>query len=77
MWRITEALIIPPTTPGSLGRSLVRETGKEGVLLVSSWQTYLESRAAFGQHESQYSWDRVLYLVVSRYMWFNTLERAG
>lgn len=76
MWKIIEALLIPATNPESVGRSLVRETGKERVLLVSSWQTYLESRAAFGQHESQYSWDRVLYLVVSRYMWFNTLERT-
>ncbi|KAJ5188652.1 N-acetylglucosaminyl phosphatidylinositol deacetylase [Penicillium cf. griseofulvum] len=76
-WKIIEALLKPATNPDSVGRSLARETGKERVLLVSSWQTYLESRAAFGQHESQYSWDRVLYLVMSRYMWFNTLERIG
>lgn len=44
-------------------------------LIVSDWATYLRSRAAFAQHQSQYSWDRVLYLVLSRYMWFNTLER--
>lgn len=44
-------------------------------LIVSDWQMYLRSRAAFAQHQSQYSWDRVLYLVLSRYMWFNTLQR--
>jgi hypothetical protein len=64
-----------PTTPKSADQSLVLDTEKEMILLVSSWETYLESRAAFGQHESQYSWDRMLYLVMSRYMWFNTLER--
>ncbi|CAI7637637.1 unnamed protein product [Penicillium crustosum] len=77
LWKIIEALLIPATNPEDVGRSLVRETRKERILLVSSWQTYLESRAAFSQHESQYSWDRVLYLVLSRYMWLNTLERIG
>lgn len=44
-------------------------------LLVTSWGQYLQGRAAFKQHASQYSWDRVLYLVLSRYMWFNDLRR--
>jgi N-acetylglucosaminylphosphatidylinositol deacetylase len=44
-------------------------------LLVTDWARYLKGRAAFKQHASQYSWDRVLYLVLSRYMWFNDLRR--
>ncbi|OOQ88771.1 putative GlcNAc-PI de-N-acetylase [Penicillium brasilianum] len=78
MWKLLKAPILPATIPSNTkigDRSLVPGTGKERVLIVSSWQTYLESRAAFGQHASQYSWDRSLYLVISRYMWFNTLER--
>lgn len=66
---------MPVTSPKIVDRSLSLGMTKERVLLVSSWKTYCESRQAFGQHESQYSWDRVLYLVISRYMWFNTLER--
>ncbi|KAL1970285.1 hypothetical protein VTN77DRAFT_5445 [Rasamsonia byssochlamydoides] len=44
-------------------------------LLVSNWAMYMKGRAAFRQHNTQYSWDRVLYLVMSRYMWFNDLRR--
>ncbi|KAE8374509.1 putative deacetylase LmbE-like domain-containing protein [Aspergillus bertholletiae] len=78
-WRILKALL---TTP--LGREVDHNTVHDVVplaayndkaLLVSSWHTYKVSRAAFSQHDSQYSWDRGLYLVVSRYMWFNTLEK--
>ncbi|KAE8405060.1 putative deacetylase LmbE-like domain-containing protein [Aspergillus pseudonomiae] len=78
-WRILKALL---TTP--LGRRIDDHTVHDVVplaayndkaIIVSSWQTYRVSRAAFSQHDSQYSWDRGLYLVVSRYMWFNTLER--
>jgi hypothetical protein len=69
-----KALLMPAREPENVVAP-VHGTGNERVLLVSSWKTYLEARGAFGQHESQYSWDRVLYLVVSRYMWFNTLER--
>jgi N-acetylglucosaminylphosphatidylinositol deacetylase len=29
---------------------------------------------AFQRHESQNSWDRHLYAVLSRYMWYNSLR---
>ncbi|KAE8380068.1 putative deacetylase LmbE-like domain-containing protein [Aspergillus bertholletiae] len=44
-------------------------------LLVSDWRTYFQARRAFSQHGSQYSFDRVFYLLISRYMWFNDLRR--
>ncbi|KAF7719508.1 Uncharacterized protein PECH_000866 [Penicillium ucsense] len=75
LWKLATAPLVPATTSKIAERSLSLGGGKERVLIVSSWKTYCESRNAFGQHESQYSWDRVLYLVISRYMWFNTLER--
>ncbi|KAL2845861.1 glycan biosynthesis protein [Aspergillus pseudoustus] len=70
--RIFQALLLPPPGRAAIAAGV---TQYNSALIVSPWRTYLESRAAFGQHHSQYSWDRVLYLVVSRYMWFNTLER--
>ncbi|KAF3392861.1 N-acetylglucosaminyl-phosphatidylinositol de-N-acetylase [Penicillium rolfsii] len=78
LWTMLKNPVTPATIPAnaeSAGSSLALNTGRESVILVSSWKTYLESRTAFGQHESQYSWDRMLYLIISRYMWFNTLER--
>jgi len=44
-------------------------------LIVSNWNNYQRTRAAFRQHKSQYSWDRAIYMVVNRYMWFNDLRR--
>ncbi|KKK19671.1 hypothetical protein ARAM_001660 [Aspergillus rambellii] len=76
-WRIAQALLASPLNPDEAQSATAPRGHTETALLVSSWQTYLESRAAFSQHQSQYSWDRVLYLVISRYMWFNTLERLG
>ncbi|KAE8395934.1 hypothetical protein ETB97_010228 [Aspergillus alliaceus] len=79
-WRILKAFLTTPINTPIERRAvhdvvpLDKYNGK--ALLVSSWKTYKVSRAAFSQHESQYSWDRVLYLVLSRYMWFNTLERV-
>ncbi|RAL14188.1 PIG-L family deacetylase [Aspergillus homomorphus CBS 101889] len=72
--RILRALMItPPNDP-----SLVHlDRYQDSALLVSSWETYRVARSAFSQHESQYSWDRVLYLVMSRYMWFNNLVRVA
>ena len=80
-WRILKALL---TTP--LGKEVEHNTVHDVVPLVaynnkarivSSWKAYRVSRAAFSQHDSQYSWDRSLYLVVSRYMWFNTLAKIA
>ncbi|KAL3457301.1 putative deacetylase LmbE-like domain-containing protein [Aspergillus heterothallicus] len=70
-WRIVKALVLPRLDSRSTGPRY------NTALIVSPWHTYLQSRTAFGKHDSQYSWDRVLYLVVSRYMWFNTLERVA
>lgn len=44
-------------------------------LLVNSWHRYMATRRAFASHDSQYSWDRNLYMVVSRYVWLNDLKR--
>ncbi|PYH42910.1 PIG-L family deacetylase [Aspergillus saccharolyticus JOP 1030-1] len=70
--RILRALMLSPQQDPSLAQS---DRYEEAALLVSSWETYRVARAAFAQHASQYSWDRVLYLVVSRYMWYNNLVR--
>ncbi|KAL3256174.1 hypothetical protein ABHI18_007786 [Aspergillus niger] len=70
-WRIGAAVLTAPPAPTE------HDTYGNKALLVSPWQTYLTARTAFSQHDSQYSWDRVLYLVVSRYMWFNNLYRIA
>jgi N-acetylglucosaminylphosphatidylinositol deacetylase len=66
-WRIIEALAFPATTADP----------KDGVraLVANTWQRYLTTRDAFAKHPSQYTWDRHLYMVVSRYVWFNDLKR--
>ncbi|GLA99763.1 hypothetical protein AtubIFM57143_008461 [Aspergillus tubingensis] len=70
-WRIGAAVLT--AAPAPTGHDIYGNRA----LLVSPWQTYLTARTAFSQHDSQYSWDRVLYLVVSRYMWFNNLYRIA
>ncbi|GLA43670.1 hypothetical protein AnigIFM63309_001601 [Aspergillus niger] len=70
-WRIGAAVLTAPPAPTE------HDTYGNKALLVSPWQTYLTARTAFSQHDSQYSWDRVLYLVVSRYMWFNNLYQIA
>jgi len=66
-WRIIEALFFPASTADL----------KDGsrALVANSWRRYLTTRDAFGKHESQYTWDRHLYMIVSRYVWFNDLKR--
>ena len=44
-------------------------------LIVSSWSTWRTNVAAFMEHSTQVSWDRRLYMLVSRYMWFNEVVR--
>ncbi|ODA81357.1 hypothetical protein RJ55_04322 [Drechmeria coniospora] len=44
-------------------------------LIASTWNRYLLTRRAFASHDSQYSWDRHLYMILSRYVWFNDLTR--
>ncbi|KAK0389897.1 hypothetical protein NLU13_3470 [Sarocladium strictum] len=46
-------------------------------LVVNTWSQYMATRTAFASHASQYTWDRNVYMVLSRYVWFNTLRRVG
>ena len=66
-WRILAALSFPTSTasPRDGARALVANT----------WHRYLRTRDAFAQHPSQYTWDRHLYMIISRYVWFNDLKR--
>jgi N-acetylglucosaminylphosphatidylinositol deacetylase len=45
-------------------------------LFVNSLSTWRENVNAFWAHSSQRSWDRWLYMVVSRYMWFNDIVKV-
>lgn len=45
-------------------------------LLINSPSQYLASRTAFKQHKSQVVWFRRFYMLLSRYMWFNELEKV-
>ncbi|KAJ3171061.1 hypothetical protein HDU88_008095 [Geranomyces variabilis] len=45
-------------------------------LFVADWDMYLTARRAFRRHASQLSWDRHVYMVISRYMVMNDLERV-
>src|SRR5690348_4848504 len=55
-----------------LSRIFLRH-GTERALFVSSWSLYRQGLASFQAHASQYVWDRHIYVVLSRYMWFNDL----
>ena len=46
-------------------------------LFVSSIATWRHNIYIFLAHDSQRSWDRWLYMLVSRYMWFNTVEKVA
>ncbi|EEA19304.1 hypothetical protein TMatcc_009439 [Talaromyces marneffei ATCC 18224] len=83
-WRILEALIAPvpmgyetqvSTTEKPVPPPQGGDIYGDKALIVTDWGQYMQGRRAFKQHASQYSWDRVLYLIVSRYMWFNDLRR--
>jgi len=83
--RILEALLLPPPSQEAIATIASSNTDNKGsaavdpygdkALIVSNWKNYQRTRTAFRQHKSQYSWDRALYLVVNRYMWFNDLRR--
>ncbi|KAL7789167.1 N-acetylglucosaminyl-phosphatidylinositol de-N-acetylase, a glycan bosynthesis protein [Trichoderma ceciliae] len=66
-WRIISAAFYPSTkaSPDISSKALIANT----------WHRYLMTRNAFASHDSQYSWDRHLYMIVSRYVWFNDLKR--
>ncbi|KAH7360066.1 putative deacetylase LmbE-like domain-containing protein [Rhexocercosporidium sp. MPI-PUGE-AT-0058] len=72
-WRILQALFsrARASDPGSHDAA-----GDRGVLVANTWSRYLASRQAFAKHASQYSWDRNLYMILSRYVWFNDLRRV-
>ncbi|KAK9236482.1 N-acetylglucosaminyl-phosphatidylinositol de-N-acetylase [Lipomyces kononenkoae] len=67
-WRIITAIFVPSqhADPSYSSKALA----------VNTWHRYIRTRAAFRSHDSQYSWDRHLYMVLSRYVWFNDLTRA-
>ncbi|CAK7217683.1 hypothetical protein SBRCBS47491_003253 [Sporothrix bragantina] len=44
-------------------------------LVANTWHRYQKTREAFRNHNSQYTWDRHLYMIVSRYVWFNDLQK--
>ncbi|RQM05925.1 hypothetical protein DH86_00002584 [Scytalidium sp. 3C] len=45
-------------------------------LIANGWRSYLRTRQAFASHDSQYSWDRHVYMILSRQVWYNDLYRA-
>jgi N-acetylglucosaminylphosphatidylinositol deacetylase len=67
-WRILGALL-------SKGNEQ-DESFDDKALIASPWVSYLRTRQAFRSHGSQYSWDRNLYMVLSRQVWFNDLRRV-
>ncbi|CAK7265890.1 hypothetical protein SEPCBS57363_001821 [Sporothrix epigloea] len=44
-------------------------------LIANTWHRYQMTREAFQHHGSQYTWDRHLYMIISRYVWFNDLQK--
>ena len=44
-------------------------------LIANTWHRYQKTREAFRHHSSQYTWDRHLYMIISRYVWFNDLRK--
>ncbi|POR31110.1 N-acetylglucosaminyl-phosphatidylinositol de-N-acetylase [Tolypocladium paradoxum] len=68
-WRILAAIFFPSSTadPKYSTKALV----------ASTWHRYIKTREAFASHGSQYTLDRHLYMVVSRYVWFNDLKRVA
>lgn len=72
--RILAAVAFPLRAPGTEGRG--EEYGTRAVM-ANSLGRYAATRRAFASHESQYVWDRYLYLVLSRYVWVNDLRRVN
>jgi N-acetylglucosaminylphosphatidylinositol deacetylase len=65
-WRIIKAMAYPMVEADS--------NYGDKALVANTWRQYLKTRRAFAHHKSQYSWDRNLYLIFSRYVWFNDLH---
>lgn len=54
--------------------NLISSPNRSYMLLINTPNDYLRSRSAFASHQSQYSWDRSIYLIASRYMFINELK---
>ena len=54
--------------------NLISSPDKSYMLLVNTPNDYMASRHAFASHRTQFSWDRHLYLLASRYMFVNELN---
>jgi len=67
-WRILGAILFPTTTADV--------SYSDKALVANTWERYIKTRRAFRHHNSQYSWDRHLYLILSRYVWFNDLVKV-
>ena len=59
-WRILSAMVSPSQTSNPGFRTTA--------LIASTWHRYQLTRQAFASHNSQYSWYRHLYMVLSRYV---------
>ena len=53
--------------------NLISSPDRSRMLLINTPNDYLISRTAFARHRTQFSWDRYLYLIASRYMFVNEL----
>ncbi|CAF2358418.1 unnamed protein product [Rotaria sp. Silwood2] len=53
--------------------TLISSPDLSRMLLINTPNDYMVSRNAFASHKSQYSWDRYIYLIASRYMFINEL----
>ena len=60
------------SSSGSTGTATGAGAGRTA-LAISGMGSWARNVRAFQQHDSQNTWDRHLYAVVSRYMWFNEL----
>ncbi|GAA99582.1 uncharacterized protein L969DRAFT_16885 [Mixia osmundae IAM 14324] len=67
-------LDLPLTSLAFVPRFLTLSDSNNHALLVGTFSQYLAARKAFHSHKSQMVWDRYLYMLVSRYMYFNTLS---
>lgn len=54
--------------------NLISPIDASRLLLINTPHDYFVSRTAFASHATQYSWDRHLYLIASRYMYVNELK---
>jgi N-acetylglucosaminylphosphatidylinositol deacetylase len=54
--------------------NLMSPPNKSYMLLINTPNDYMISRSAFASHQSQFSWDRYIYLIASRYMFINELK---